>query len=119
MVENAGTGSTSTEAWMGVVAAQQWQQAEDHQRVLQHLAEQLRSMLDQLVAIQAQTSQQVWDHITQAGQTALTGMTTTGAGESQGKPAIRITKMIADDNYKAFLNSFESSAWAAGWSENQ
>lgn len=49
-------------AWMVVVATQQQQQAEEHQRVLQHLVDQQRSMRNQLVAAQVQTSQKLWKH---------------------------------------------------------
>lgn len=51
---------------MVVVAAQQRQQEEEYQHILHHLAEQQRSMLDQLVTAQAQTSQQLWDWLAQA-----------------------------------------------------
>lgn len=51
---------------MAIVTAQQWQHVEEHQRVLHHLAEQQRSMLDQFVMAQEQTSQQLWDHLTQS-----------------------------------------------------
>lgn len=39
MVEKVVAGSMSPEAWMAWVAAQQWQQVEEHQWVLQHLAD--------------------------------------------------------------------------------
>lgn len=51
-------GPSSPEAWMAVMAAQQRQPAKEHQRLLQYLAKQ-RSILEKLVAAQAQTSQQL------------------------------------------------------------
>lgn len=54
------------EARMAVVAAQQWQQQEQLQLALHHLAEQQKSILDQVIAAaQAQTCQQLWDWLTQ------------------------------------------------------
>lgn len=44
---------------MAAVAAEQRQQAEQHQRVLQHLTDQQWNMLDQLVVAQAESSQQL------------------------------------------------------------
>lgn len=62
-VENAVVGLASPEVWMSVVAVQQWQQVDEHQQVLQHLAEHQYDMLDQLVEAQGQTCQQLWNHL--------------------------------------------------------
>lgn len=97
-MDNAEAGLPSPEAWMVVAAAQQRQQVEEHQQVLQHLAEQQCNLLAQLVVAQAQTGQQLWDHVTQAVQT------------TPGKPAIRIPRMTSEADPEAFLNSFECSA---------
>lgn len=91
---------------MLVVAAQQRQQTKEHQRVLQHLAEQQRSMLDWLVAAQAQMSQLLWEHLTQAVRQAPM-VVMTGGGEGPGKPAIRISKMTNEDDQETVINSFE------------
>lgn len=55
----------------------------------------------------------------QAVRTAPVGVAVSGAGEAPGKPAIPIAKMMLEDNPKAFLNSFERSAQAAGWPDDQ
>lgn len=99
---------------MAVVATQQWQHAEEHQRVKQHLTKQQCSMLDQLVASQAQMSEQFWDLMTQAVRQTLTGVITRGGSEGPGKPTIHIPKMTNADDPKVFLNSFKRSAKVAG-----
>lgn len=63
------------------------------------MAEQQRNMLEQLVAAQAQMSQQLWAIIMQA----LTPMELAiGSGKSLGKPAICIPKMTSKDDPEVF-----------------
>lgn len=60
---------------MAIMAAPQWQEAEEHQRVLQHLAEQQRSMLDYLVAAQALQSVPQFHTQKEAGRVKKTKVT--------------------------------------------
>lgn len=84
--------------------------------MLQHLADQQQSMLDQLMAAQVQTNQRLWDNVTQAVRSAPAGAEE-GGGDSTRHPMICIPKMTTEDDPETFLNSFECSAWAAGWPE--
>lgn len=75
-------------------------------------------MLDKLVAAQVQTSQQLWDHFTQAvRQTQIRAAVV--EGNSRVKPVICIPKMTMDDNPETFLHTFKHSAGAVDWPEEQ
>lgn len=54
----------------------------------------------------------------QAVRQALRGLQV-GSDEMSGKLAIRILKMTSNNDPELFLNSFEQSALAAGWPEDQ
>lgn len=96
---------------MAVTATQQQQHADKHQHMLHHLAEQQLSILDQLAVAQDQTSQHLWD---QLAHTTHPGEQRPDGGDLEGRPAIRIQKMMADDDLKALLDASEQSAWVAG-----
>lgn len=70
-----GGGTSVAEAWLAVVAAQ-----EEHQRVLQHLADPQCNMLDKQVATQAQTSQQLQYQLMEALKMVPAGAVTGGGG---------------------------------------
>lgn len=118
LVKDVGMEPSSSEAWMAAVVMQQCQQAEEHQGELQHLADQPGSMLDQLMAAQVQTSQQLWDHGTQVVRPALSGTAAEGS-DSNGCPTICMPKVTPKDGPETFLNSFKLSAWVLEWLENQ
>lgn len=86
--------------------------------MLHHLAEQQRSMLDQLLATWAQTCQQLGNDLTQAVQQTQV-RAAFGEDKGKGRPAIRIPKMTTDDDQEAFSNTLERSARAASWPEEQ
>lgn len=67
------THSGECEAWIVIVTAQQRQQGEEHQMVLQHLAVQQRSVLEHLVAAQAQMSQEALGALDTDSKTSLDG----------------------------------------------
>lgn len=85
---------------------------------MQHLADQQQSLLDQLMAVGVQTSQQLWDHVAQVVRPAPAGVVA-GGSEASGQSGICIPKLASKDDPEVFLNLFEWSAQAAVWPENQ
>lgn len=74
------------------------------------LAEQQRATIDQVKAGQAVANQQLWEHMSQlmavrpANEKTPQGTTT---APSNPNSALRIPKMIKEDDPEAFINAFE------------
>lgn len=63
LVENVGTLAESPGAWRDWLATQQQQQVAKQQHLFQHMFGQQKVMLDQLVIVEVQASNQLWKSV--------------------------------------------------------